>query len=147
MSHTTNVPPADRPEPASAAAAPEGSLIERLAVSKQAAGCLVTALPLVGLLLTLLVGLPVFAALLCGCLLLAVAVICQQALVACTSPRLRLLVSARLVLLLVVAALLFCISGSLWMATVSALLLWLSSDRLLGPRTLLELRLRLRSPR
>jgi hypothetical protein len=56
-----------------------------------------------------------------------------------TGKTLRLLVTARLVVVLVVGALLFCAWGSAWVAIVSATLLWLVADRLLGRRALADL--------
>ena len=67
------------------------------------------------------------------------ALVCRQALVTFTGKALRLLVTARLVLILVVGALLFCTSGSAWVGVVSAVLLWLTADRLLGRRALYDL--------
>jgi hypothetical protein len=48
-------------------------------------------------------------------------------------------VTGRLVLVLVVGALLFCTWGSAWVGVVSAVLLWLTADRLLGRRALCDL--------
>ncbi len=74
-----------------------------------------------------------------ACFLLATALTCRKALIAFTSRTLRLLVTARLVIVLVVGALLFCTWGSAWVAVVSATLLWLVADRLLGRRALSDL--------
>jgi hypothetical protein len=49
-----------------------------------------------------------------------------------TGQVLRLLGTARLVLVLVVGALLLCTSGGPWVAVVRAVLLWLTADRLLA---------------
>jgi hypothetical protein len=49
------------------------------------------------------------------------------------------LVMSRMMLVLVLAALLFCAMGVAWTGLVSALLLWLVSDRLLGRRALHDL--------
>ena len=146
MSSLPSTPPSATPQPPHNSSPADVGLLERLALSKRAAGCVITFLPLAGLLTSLFFGLPVFAALMAGCLLLAAALTCGQAVVACTGQALRLLVSARLVLLLVLAALLFCATGSLWAALVSALLLWLCCERLLGRHTLHEMRVRLRRP-
>jgi hypothetical protein len=48
-------------------------------------------------------------------------------------------VAARLVLVGVVGCLLFLASGSTWSGVVSAVLLWLAADRLLGRRALHDL--------
>jgi amino acid transporter len=45
---------------------------------------------------------------------------------------LRLLVTARPVLILVLAALFACTSGNAWVTVVSNVVLWLIADRLLG---------------
>jgi len=95
--------------------------------------------PALGLLLSLAATLPLFAALMSACFLLATSLVCRKALVTFTSRTLRLLVTARLVIVLVLGALLFCTSGSAWVAVVSALLLWLTADRLLGRRALYDL--------
>jgi hypothetical protein len=47
-----------------------------------------------------------------GCFLLATALVCHRALIRFTSRTLRLLVAARLVLIVVLGALLFCATGS-----------------------------------
>jgi len=57
-----------------------------------------------------------------------------------TGKTLRLLVASRLVVVLVLGSLLFCATGSAWMCVVSATLLWLVADRLLGRRALFDLR-------
>jgi hypothetical protein len=56
-----------------------------------------------------------------------------------SAKTLRLLVTARLVIILVVGALLLCASGSAWVGVVSAVLLWLTADRLLARRALYDL--------
>ena len=114
-------------------------LERRLVRSKALARCIIAGLPTLGALASVFLGLPLFAALMAGCLLLATALTCHKALATFTGKTLRLLVTARLVVVLVVGALLFCTWGSAWMATVSATLLWLAADRLLGRRALSDL--------
>jgi len=107
--------------------------------SKSVAWCLIAGLPALGLLLSLAAALPLFAALMSACFLLATSLVCRQALVTFTSRTLRLLVTARLVLILVLGGLLFCTSGNAWVGVVSATLLWLTADRLLGRSALHDL--------
>ena len=114
--------------------------LERRALqSKAVAWGLIAGLPTLGIAASLTVGVPPFAALMAGCFLLATALVCRKALVTFTGKTLRLLVTARLVIVLVVGALLFCTSGSAWVGVVSAVLLWLTADRLLGRRALYDL--------
>lgn len=101
--------------------------------------CVIVGLPFVGVLLSLSIGLPFFAALMAGTFLLATGLTCRKALATFTGRTLRLLVTARLVLLLVLAALLCCTTGSAWIAVVSSVLIWLVADRLLGRRALYDL--------
>ena len=82
-----------------------------------------------------------------ACFLLATALTCRRALGTCLGRTLRLLVTARLVIVLVVAALLFGVSGHAWVGVVSAVLLWLTADRLLGRRALYDLWKSVRKPR
>ncbi len=107
--------------------------------SPTVARTLIFGLPALGVFASLLAEVPLFAALMAGCFLLATALMCRRALIRFTSHTLRLLVAARLVLILVVSALLFCETGAAWMGVVSALLLWLVADRLLGPLALRSL--------
>ena len=130
--------------PSQAPAAPAGPLdldhLERRALkSKAVAWGLIAALPALGIAASLTAGIPLFADLMAGSFLLATALVCRKALVAFTGKALRLLVTARLVIILVVGALLFCTSGSAWVGVVSAVLLWLTADRLLGRRALYDL--------
>src|SRR5262245_60998737 len=114
--------------------------LERTLVRSEAfAWGLIVGLPALGVAASLLSGLPLFAALMAGCFLLAVASVCRKALATFTGRTLRLLVTARLVAIFVLAALLFCASGSAWAGLVSAVLLWLVADRLLGRRALYDL--------
>jgi hypothetical protein len=135
MSTTTSVPAAD----------PQSGPIDLHAIehavstSKTFAWALVLGLPILGLIAALLLALPLFAALLAGSFLLATALVSHKAISTFTGKALRLLVTARLVLILVLGALLFFTSGSAWMAIVSAVLLWLTADRLLGRRALYDL--------
>ncbi len=115
-------------------------LERHLLQSPTVARALIFGLPALGVFASLLAELPLFAALMAGCFLLATALVCRRALIRFSSHTLRLLVAARLVLILVVSALLFCETGAAWMGVVSALLLWLVADRLLGPLALRSLR-------
>ena len=114
-------------------------LERHLLQSPTVARWMVFGLPALGVLASLLAELPLFAVLMAGCFLLATALVCRRPLIRFTSHTLRLLVAARLVLILVLAALLFCATGVAWMGVVSALLLWLVADRLLGPLALRSL--------
>ncbi len=100
---------------------------------------LIFGLPVLGVLAALAAALPLFAALMAGSFLFAIALVCRKALNTFTGRTLRLLVTARLVIVLVLGALLLCASGSAWVGVVSALLLWLTADRLLGRRALYDL--------
>jgi hypothetical protein len=135
-----------------AQAAPTGlpdlaELERRVARSKAVAWCLVAGLPVLGVVASLLAHLPLFAALMAGCFLLGTALVSARAMATFTGKTLRLLVAARLVVVLIVGALLFCMSGSAWSGVVSAVLLWLAADRLLGRRALFDLWKLVRSPK
>jgi hypothetical protein len=138
MSHATSAPPATAAAQAGALA--PNDLGRRLARSHAFATLLATGLPTLGLLVCLVAGLPPFAALMAACFLLAAAVVCRDALAAFAGRTLRLLVTARVVLVAVVAAVLFCAEGGARMAVVAAVLLWLTADRLLGRHALHDLR-------
>ena len=113
---------------------------ERRVRRSPAVACgLIFGLPAFGVVVALAAKLPLFAALMAGCFLFATALVCRKALATFTGRTLRLLVTARLVIVLVLGALLFCTSGNAWVAVVSALLLWLTADRLLGRRALYDL--------
>jgi hypothetical protein len=128
--------PLTPPAPASPVAPLSLDNLERtLARSTTFAWCLIAGLPSVGIVFSLVVGLPFFAALMAGSFLLATALTCRKALATFTGRALRLLVSARLVLILVLGAMLLCTSGSAWVAV----LIWLVADRLLGRRALSDL--------
>lgn len=114
-------------------------LERNLTRSPTVARCLIVGLPTIGILASLVFGLPLFATLMGGSFLLATALVARKALVRFTGRTLRLLVAARLMIVLVMGALLFCTSGSAWVSIVSALLLWLVSDRLLGRNALDDL--------
>jgi hypothetical protein len=107
--------------------------------SKLVACCLIVGLPLVGVIASLLAMLPLFAALMAGSFLFAATLIGHKALSTFVGKTLRLLVAARLMIVFVLAALLFCTTGSAWTAIVSAVLLWLTVDRMLGRRALYDL--------
>ncbi len=107
--------------------------------SKVLAWVLIAGLPILGMVASCFLALPLFASLMAGCFLLAVSSVCYKALATFTGKTLRLLVAARLVVILVVGALLFFTGGGAWMCLVSATLLWLTADRLLGRRALYDL--------
>jgi len=78
----------------------------RLARSTLGAWCLLGGLPALGLLAALFAALPLFAGLMAGCFLLATALTCQKAVATFTRQALRLLVTARVVLVVVPGGLL-----------------------------------------
>ncbi len=100
---------------------------------------IVAGLPLAGIVATLCLALPLFAALMAGCFLFATALVCHKAVATFTGRTLRLLVAARLVIVLVLATLLFLTSGCVWAGVVSSTVLWLVADRLMGRRALYDL--------
>lgn len=122
--------PLSQPAPATSPVAPLNldNLERSLARSTAFAWCLIAGLPSVGIVFSLVVGLPFFAALMAGSFLLATALTCRRALATFAGRALRLLVTARLVLILVLGAMLLCTSGSAWVAVVSVVLLWLVAD-------------------
>ncbi len=107
--------------------------------SPTASRTLIVGLPALGMLASLSFALPLFGTLMSGCFLFATTLVCRRAILTFTGATLRLLVMARMVLLFVVGAMLFCATGGAWMGIVSAVLLWLVSDRLLGRRALRDL--------
>ena len=107
--------------------------------SPTASRVLIVGLPALGMLASLSLTLPLFGTLMSGCFLLATTLVCRKAILTFTGASLRLLVMGRMVLLFILAALLTCTGGTAWMGLVSALLLWLVSDRLLGRRALHDL--------
>jgi hypothetical protein len=107
--------------------------------SPTASRVLIVGLPALGMLASLSFALPLFGTLMSGCFLFATTLVCRRAILTFTGATLRLLVMARMVLLFVLAAMLFCTTGGAWMCLVSAVLLWLVSDRLLGRRALRDL--------
>ena len=128
------------PAPATSAGALDLDDLERRVQCSLAVACgLIFGLPLLGVAAVATAGLPPFAALMAGSFLFATALVCRKALATFAGRTLRLLVAARLVLVLVVGALLLCASGSAWVGVVSAVLLWLTADRLLGRRALYDL--------
>jgi hypothetical protein len=115
------------------------NLDRALARSTGFAWCVIAGLPFMGSVSSLLLGMPFFAALMAGSFLMGAGLTCRRALATFVGSTLRLLVTARLVFLLALAGLLFCTSGSVWVGVVSALLTWLTTDRLLGRRALYDL--------
>ncbi len=128
------------PDPALPMAVPDlATVVHRLVNSRPVAWSVLGGLPALGLAATLVAGLPLFAGLMAGTLLLAAALTCRLALLSLVGQALRVLVAARLVIVLVVGALLFGTAGGAWVVVVSALLLWLTTDRLLGRQALADL--------
>ena len=115
------------------------NLEKRLSRNRTVAWAVVVGLPVMGALASLAGGLPLFAGLMAGFFLVAASLVITRAVTRFVSQTLRLLVSARMVVTLVVAALLLAIGGAPWMAVVSAVLVWLVADRLLGRQALTEL--------
>ena len=110
--------------------------------SPTASRTLIVGLPALGMLASLSLTLPLFGTLMSGCFMFATTLVCRKAILTFTGATLRLLVMGRMVLLFVLAAMIFCTTGGAWMCLVSALLLWLVSDRLLGRRAIHDLLLR-----
>lgn len=125
--------------PATASPVSAGTLEHAVFTSRLVAWITILGLPALGILAALLAQLPLFAGLMACAFLLAVALIRRRALTTFVGRTLRLLVTARLVLILVVGALLYCTSGSAWSGVVVAVLLWLTADHLLGRSALLDL--------
>jgi hypothetical protein len=115
----------------------------RLARSTLGAWCL----PALGLLAALFAALPLFAVLMAGCFLLATALPCRKAVATFTRQALRLLVTARVVLVVVPGGLPCGTAGAPHLAVVSAVVLWLAADRLLGRRALRDLYRAVRGPK
>lgn len=114
--------------------------LERKAVTSKAVAWMVIAgLPALGFLASLYAHLPLFAGLMAACFLLATALVCRLALVRFVGRTMRLLVTARLVIVLVLGGLLFCTTGATWTAVVSSVLLWLVTERLLSKSALTKL--------
>lgn len=114
--------------------------LERIPARSQTfAWALIAGLPVLGATLTIMAGLPTFAALMAGCFLLATAFVSARAIATFVGKTLRLLVAARLVVVIVLASLLVHATGSAWNGIVSATLLWLVADRVLGRRALYDL--------
>jgi hypothetical protein len=107
--------------------------------SPSVARFLTLGVPMLGMVTSLIFGLPLFSALMAGGFLMATTLVCRRAILTFAGATLRLLVMSRVVLIFVLAALLFCTTGAVWMSLVSAVLLWLVSDRLLGRRALHDL--------
>ncbi len=82
------------------------NLERTLARSTTFALYVILGLPSVGVLFSLVIGLPFFAGLMAGTFLFAIGLTCHRALATFTGRALRLLVTARLALILVLAALL-----------------------------------------
>jgi hypothetical protein len=100
---------------------------------------IVTGLPALGILAALVGGLPLFAAFMVAVLLLGTALLCHRGLTTFAGPLLQHVVTVRVIILLVMGAFLICASEGWWMIVVSALLIWLVAERLLGQRALHEL--------
>src|SRR5262245_8939629 len=115
--------------------------------STTGAWCVLAGLPALGLLAALFAALPLFAGLMAGCFLLATALTCQKAITTFAGQALRLLVTARVVLVVVLGGLLCGTAGAAHLAVVSAVVLWLAADRLLGRRALRDLDRAVRGPK
>ena len=100
---------------------------------------IIPGLPLAGIIAACPLNMPPFAALMSGCFLFATGLTCHRAVAAFAGKSLRLLVAARLVIVLVLASLLVVSTGSAWAGLVSGLLTWLVADRLLGRAALRDL--------
>lgn len=105
-----------------------------VADSKLFARCIIAGFPLLGIIATLSLGLSLFASLLAGSFMLAIGVPCHKAVSTFAGKTLRLLITARLVIVPVLTSLLFLTMGAVWTALVCTVLLWLVADRLLGQR-------------
>src|SRR5262245_19487665 len=73
---------------------------------------IIAGLPLAGLAAALWLNLPTFACLMSGAFLLAAGLTCHRGIAACTGKVVRLLVTARLVIVLVLASLLLVATGA-----------------------------------
>ena len=82
--------------------------------SPAVAGVLIVGLPVLGMLSSLFLRLPLIATCMAGAFLLATTLLCRRAILTFAGTALRLLVLARLVLVLVLAGLLFCATGAAW---------------------------------
>ena len=116
------------------------ALERAVATSQVFAWVIIAGLPALGIAAAHWLGLPLFASLMAGCFLLATGLVCHKALATFTGKTLRLLVSARLVIVLVLGSLLFTATGAVWAGLVSSAVLWLVADRLMGRRALHDLR-------
>jgi hypothetical protein len=111
-----------------------------VATSKHFAFLIIAGLPAFGIIIAALsLALPLFACLMAGCFLFATALVCHKAIASFTGKTLRLLVTARLVIILVLASLLFLATGTMWTALISTVVLWLVAYRLMGRRALHDL--------
>jgi hypothetical protein len=115
------------------------ALEKAISTSRLFAWLIIAGLPALGIAAALLLHLPLFACLMAGCFLLATGLVSHKAVATFTGKTLRLLVTARLVVVLVLASLLFMTTGTAWTALVSSVLLWLVADRLMGRRALYDL--------
>lgn len=115
------------------------ALEKAIRTSKTLAWLIVLGLPLAGFIAAFTLNLPPFAALMSTCFLFATGLVCHRAVAAFAGKTLRLLVTARLVVVLVLAALLLVATEAVWASLVSATLLWLVADRLLGRAALRDL--------
>src|SRR5688572_191405 len=106
--------PAAPPAPAQQPGTQPLNLEQALLRSRAFAGAVAYGLPTAGVLILAASGVPLFAALMAGCLLLATALTCYKAVATFAGKTLRLLVTARLVFVLVLGALLLVASGDAW---------------------------------
>src|SRR5436309_1817034 len=123
MSHTH----LSQPDPAAVAQAaqPEPDLVDvgtqGLMSSSVVAWLLIGGLPALGLVASLSVGLPPFAALMAGAFLVATSLVCRKAILTVAGTALAILVGARLVIVFVLACLLAFTTGQVWMGLVSTI--------------------------
>ncbi len=107
---------------------------------------LITALglPLLGILFTATIGLPAYVIMFASGFLMATGMIAVRAIVTFVGKTLKLLVACRLVIVGILGALLMCVTAPLWPILISAVVLWLVAEKLLGKRALLGLWKRMR---
>ena len=132
------------PAPLAPAATASGQLdlqaLEKaVATSKGFALFIIFGLPLIGVVSAAALTMNPLAALGAGVFLFYTSCICHRAVMTFTGRTLRILVAARLVLVMAVAALLGLTTGTVWATVVSSILLWLVADRLMGRRALYDL--------
>jgi hypothetical protein len=140
MTTTTNTAPVPAPASQPTSGQLDLQALERaISTSRPFAWCIIAGLPALGVVASVLLHLPLFAIVMAGSFGLMTGLICYRAVATFTGKTLRLLVAARLVIILVLAACLAFTTGAVWAVLVSAVLTWLVADRLLGRRALYDL--------